>query len=170
MLTYEWMHLTRALTETNRYSSVQYSTMIEFLRGYELDFTIDILLSLAAGFIIGAERESRGKAAGISTNCFVIGGSMIFTYLSAAVDPNSTSRIAAQLVSGIGFLGAGIILKGELENKITNLTTAASIWFSAAIGMAIGFNYYFIAVVSIAFAVLVPRIPHISKISRNIDR
>jgi len=57
--------------------------MIEFLRGYELDFTIDILLSLAAGFIIGAERESRGKAAGISTNCFVIGGSMIFTYLSA---------------------------------------------------------------------------------------
>ena len=156
--------------ETDRYYSVQYSTMIEFLRGYELDFAIDILLSLAAGFIIGAERESRGKAAGISTNCFVIGGSMIFTYLSAAVDPNSTSRIAAQLVSGIGFLGAGIILKGELENKITNLTTAASIWFSAAIGMAIGFNFYFIAIVSVAFAVLVPRIPHISKISKNIDR
>jgi len=60
-------------------------------------------------------------------------------------------------------LGAGIILKGELENKITNLTTAASIWFSAAIGMAIGFNYYFIAA-------LVPRIPHISKISKNVDR
>ena len=97
--------------------------MVEFLRAIEIEFAIDILISLAAGFIIGAERESRGKAAGISTNCFVIGGSMIFTYLSAAVDPNSTSRIAAQLVTGIGFLGAGIILKGELDNKITNLTT-----------------------------------------------
>lgn len=144
--------------------------MVEFITNRELDFLIDILLALAAGFIIGAERESRGKAAGISTNCFVIGGSMIFTYLSAAVDPNSTSRIAAQLVTGIGFLGAGIILKGELDNKITNLTTAASIWFSGAIGMAIGFNYYFIALVSVAFAVLVPRIRHISKISKNIDR
>ena len=144
--------------------------MVEFWAGYELDFVIDILVSLAAGFIIGAEREARGKAAGISTNCFVIGGAMIFTYLSAAVDPNSTTRIAAQLVTGIGFLGAGIILKGELDRKITNLTTAASIWFSAAIGMAIGFNFYFIAALSVAFAVLVPRIPHISKIKTNIDR
>ena len=95
---------------------------------------------------------------------------MIFTYLSAAVDPNSTSRIAAQLVTGIGFLGAGIILKGELDNKITNLTTAASIWYSGAIGMAIGFNYYFMALLAVAFAVLVPRIPHISKIKSDIDR
>jgi putative Mg2+ transporter-C (MgtC) family protein len=95
---------------------------------------------------------------------------MIFTYLSAAVDPNSTSRIAAQIVTGIGFLGAGIILKGELDNKITNLTTAASIWYSGAIGMAIGFNYYLMALLAVAFAVLVPRIPHISKIKSDIDR
>ena len=61
-----------------------------FLRGYELDFLIDLGLSLLAGFLIGAERESRGKAAGISTHCFVIAGSMIFTYLSAQVYPNST--------------------------------------------------------------------------------
>ena len=66
---------------------------------------------------------------------------MLFTYLSAAVDPNSTSRIAAQVVSGIGFLGAGMILK-EVDKKITNLTTAASVWYSAAIGMAINFNSY----------------------------
>ena len=133
-----------------------------FLKGYELDFLIDIGLSLLAGFLIGAERESRGKAAGISTYCFVIAGSMIFTYLSAQVDPNSTSRIAAQLVTGIGFLGAGIILKSESEERITNLTTAAAIWFAASIGMAIGFSFYFMAIVAIAFAVLVPRIPHIS--------
>jgi putative Mg2+ transporter-C (MgtC) family protein len=89
------------------------------LRGYEVDFLLDIGLSLLAGFLIGAERESRGKAAGISTHCFVIAGSMIFTYLSAQVDPNSSSRIAAQLVTGIGFLGAGVILKSESDARIT---------------------------------------------------
>lgn len=60
------------------------------------------------GFFIGAERESRSKAAEISTHCLVIASSMIFTYLSAAVDPNSTSRIGAQLVTSILFLGRGI--------------------------------------------------------------
>ena len=138
--------------------------------GFQLDFSIDIGLSLLAGFLIGAERESRGKPAGISTHCLVIGGTMIFTYLSAQVDPNSTSRIAAQIVTGIGFLGAGMILKSEATEKITNLTTAAAVWFAAAIGMAIGFNFYFIALVAIAFAVLVPRIPHISKLKDSLDR
>ena len=138
--------------------------------GYQLDFLIDLGLSLLAGFLIGAERESRGKPAGISTHCLVIGGTMMFTYISAQVDPNSTSRIAAQIVSGIGFLGAGMILKSESTEKITNLTTAAAVWFAAAIGMAIGFNFYFMALVAIAFAVLVPRIPHISKLKESIDR
>ncbi|MGB8776602.1 MAG: MgtC/SapB family protein [Nitrososphaeraceae archaeon] len=86
-------------------------------------------LSFLAGFIIGLERESKGKPAGIGTQCLVIGGSMIFSYISGLVDPNSTSRIAAQIVTGIGFLGAGLILKSEEDKKITNLTTAASIWF-----------------------------------------
>jgi putative Mg2+ transporter-C (MgtC) family protein len=131
---------------------------------------IDVGLSLLAGFLIGAERESRGKPVGISTHCLVIGGTMMFTYISAQVDPNSTSRIAAQIVSGIGFLGAGMILKSESTERITNLTTAAAVWFAAAIGMAIGLNFYFMALVAIAFAVLVPRIPHISKIKESIDR
>lgn len=119
-------------------------------------------------------REMQDKPFGIGTHCFVTGGSMIFTYLSAIADPNSTTRIASQIVTGIGFLGAGIILKGELfgkvghgepgHSKIINLTTAASIWFSAAIGMAIGFNLYFIAIFSTAFAVLVP---HLSKLRRQ---
>ncbi|MGZ5471851.1 MAG: MgtC/SapB family protein [Nitrososphaeraceae archaeon] len=135
--------------------------------GLQLEFLIDIIFALAAGFVIGAERESRGKPAGISTNSLVIGGAMLFTYLSAAVDPNSTSRIAAQVVSGIGFLGAGMILKGEIDKKITNLTTAASVWFSAAIGMAIGFNFYIIALAAVIFAVVVPRIPHITKITSH---
>src|SRR5919197_530776 len=139
-----------------------------FLRGYELDFLIGLSLSLLAGFLIGAERESRGKPAGISTHCLVIGGTMIFTYISAQVDPNSTSRIAAQVVSGIGFLGAGMILKSESTEKITNLTTAAAVWFAASIGMAIGFNLYFMALVATVFGVLVPRIPHISKLKKSV--
>ena len=122
--------------------------------GLQLEFLIDIIFALAAGFVIGAERESIGKPAGISTNSLVIGGAMLFTYLSAAVDPNSTSRIAAQVVSGIGFLGAGMILKGEMDKKITNLTTAASVWYSAAIGMAIGFNFYIIALAAVSSLLL----------------
>jgi putative Mg2+ transporter-C (MgtC) family protein len=139
--------------------------MPEFF-GFDLRFVIAIaiVLSLAAGYIVGIEREARGKVAGISTNCFVIGGSAIFTYLSAIVAPESAFRIAAQLVTGIGFLGAGIILISDRDNKITNLTTAASIWFSASIGMAIGFEYYFVAAVAVAFAVVVPRVPRFPKI------
>jgi putative Mg2+ transporter-C (MgtC) family protein len=135
--------------------------------GYEIQFMIDMGIAIAAGFAIGAERESRNKPAGISTHCLVIGGAMIFTFLSALVDPNSSSRIAAQVISGIGFLGAGIILKSELDMKITNLTTAAAIWYAAAIGMAIGYEYYFLAAVATAFAVGVPRIPHISKLVKK---
>lgn len=142
---------------------------VDFFKGYDLNLLIEVGLALLAGFLIGAERESRGKPAGISTQCFVIVGSMIFTYLSAHVDPNSSSRIAAQIVTGVGFLGAGIILKSEVDQRITNLTTAASIWFSASIGMAIGFDYYIMSIIAIAFATLVPRIPKFSRL-KNVDR
>lgn len=140
-----------------------------FPTGFEVRVTIDLLIALAAGFAIGAERESRGKPAGISTHCLVIGGAAIFTFLSSLVDPNSSSRIAAQIVSGIGFLGAGIILKSESERRITNLTTAAAIWFAASIGMAIGYEFYYLVAIATAFAVGVPRIPHISKIIKKGD-
>lgn len=82
----------------------------------------------------------------------------MFTILSLLMDPNEPARIAAQIVTGIGFLGAGIILKTE-GKRITNLTTAASIWFSAGIGMAIGFDMYWVAGVAILYALVVPRIP-----------
>jgi putative Mg2+ transporter-C (MgtC) family protein len=135
--------------------------------GYELRFLVDIGIALAAGFAIGVERESKGKPAGISTQCLVIGGTAIFTFLSSVVDPNSTSRIAAQVVSGIGFLGAGVILKSEATERVTNLTTAAAIWFAASIGMAIGYEYYFLAAVATTFAVGVSRIPKITKIIKK---
>ena len=126
--------------------------------GHELDFIVKLALSLFAGVLIGFERESRDKPAGISTQTLVIGGSALFTMISFQADPASPARIAAQVISGVGFLGAGIILKSE-HGMVTNLTTAASIWFSAALGVAIGFGWYAIAVIAALFSALVPRLP-----------
>jgi putative Mg2+ transporter-C (MgtC) family protein len=112
------------------------------------------------GAAIGVERELRNKPAGISTNCFVMAGACLFTFASMGVDPNSPARIAAQVVSGVGFLGAGMILKSE-GDKVKNLTTAAAVWFAAAIGMVIGLGWYLVAVIAAAYAVVVPRIPHV---------
>lgn len=137
--------------------------MIENLIGEtEIAFLVALALALVAGVIIGGERELKGKPAGISTQTLVIGGAMLFAFLSHRVggDP---SRIAAQIVSGIGFLGAGIILKSEASKKVTNVTTAASIWYSAAIGMALGFGFYFIAITGAVYAVAISRIPHMRK-------
>ena len=132
-----------------------------FVTQFELEFLIKLVICLVAGIAIGAERESRGKDAGISTNSLVILGAALFTMLSMIVDPASKSRIAAQIVTGIGFLGAGLIMKEG--TSVRNLTTAASIWFSGAIGMAIGFGYYFIGIVAAVASIIIPRIPHFSK-------
>lgn len=124
----------------------------------EMFFVVSLVLSLVLGLLIGWERELRHKDAGISTHMMVITGAMLFTFLSNKVDPTSSSRIAAQIVSGIGFLGAGLILKEG--SNIKNLTTAASIWFAGAIGMAIGYEYYLVAILASMAAIIVPRIPY----------
>ncbi len=123
-------------------------------------FVIDLIIAVILGTMIGIEREARGKDAGISTHTFVISGAMLFTFMSMTVDPASQSRIAAQVVTGIGFLGAGLILKDGVT--VRNLTTAASVWFAGAIGMAIGFGYHQIAVIAALASVFIPRIPHVS--------
>lgn len=124
----------------------------------EFELLIGFAIAILAGFLIGAERERRGKPAGISTHALVIAGAMIFSFLSHEVDPFSKSRIASYVVAGIGFLGGGMIIKSSARD-VYNLTTAASIWMAAAIGMAIGYQYYFLAGVAIVFNLLVPRIP-----------
>ncbi len=129
----------------------------EVIGPLELRFLFSLILCIVFGFLIGLERESRGKDAGISTYTFVIAGSMLFTFLSS-LDTESTSRIAAQIVTGIGFIGAGLIFKeGE---SVRNLTTAASIWFAAAIGMSIGFEHYVLAAISAVVVIFLPKIPH----------
>ncbi len=146
--------------------------MFEIISSYfvleqtSVTFITDLFVAIVLGFIIGAERESRGKDAGISTNSFVICGAMLFTFMSMTVDPASQSRIAAQVVTGIGFLGAGLIIKDG--TSIRNLTTAASIWFSGAIGMSIGFGYYQIAIIATIASIIIPRIPHL-KYKSNTD-
>lgn len=132
-----------------------------FMSSLETRFLIGIVLSIFLGFLIGYERELRNKDAGISTHTLVIAGSMVFTILSAMVDPNSTSRISAAVVTGIGFLGAGLILKDGTSVK--NLTTAASVWYAAAIGMALGYGFYGMAIIAAVVGALVPRIPQIRK-------
>jgi putative Mg2+ transporter-C (MgtC) family protein len=139
------------------------------ITGHELPFLLRLGVSLVCGFVIGMEREARAKPAGISTHCFVIGGAALFTYLSATVDPHSPARVAAQVVSGVGFLGAGMILKGD-GGQVTNLTTAAAIWYAAALGMAIGLGWYLIAGIATVYSVIVPRIPHITRKKPNQDR
>lgn len=133
---------------------------MELWSGNELEFVVRIAICLGLGTAIGVERELRGKPAGISTNCFVMAGACLFTFVSMSVDPLSPARIAAQVVSGVGFLGAGMILKSE-GDKVKNLTTAAAVWFAAAIGMVIGYGWFVIAVMAAAYAILVPRIPHV---------
>lgn len=136
--------------------------MIESLLGaLEYQFLFSLALCVVLGFIIGAERESRGKDAGISTHVLVISGAMLFTFLSSLVDPSSTTRIAAQVVTGIGFLGAGLILKEG--GNVKNLTTAASLWVAAGVGMAIGFGFFVIAVIAAVVSALAPRIPHLQR-------
>ena len=127
----------------------------------EHEFVTGLVLAIILGFVIGVERELRNKDAGISTHILVIAGAALFTLLSGIVDPNSTSRIAAQIVTGIGFLGAGLILREG--HSVRNLTTAASLWYAAAIGMAIGFGFYIIAIIGALAAAIIPRIPHVHR-------
>jgi putative Mg2+ transporter-C (MgtC) family protein len=128
--------------------------------GNEVSFAIRLGVCLVLGVLVGVERELRNKPAGISTNCLVMAGACLFTFASMTVDPSSPARIAAQVVTGVGFLGAGMILKGE-NNKVKNLTTAAAVWFAAAIGMVIGLGWYLIATLAALYSVVVPRIPHV---------
>ncbi len=110
---------------------------------YEL--SIKILFSLLLGGSLGMERQYHDKPAGFATNCLICVGAMMFTIMSeymglAGGDPG---RIAAQIVTGVGFIGAGAILRDG--NKVSGITTAANVWLVAAIGMAVGYGEFILA-------------------------
>ncbi len=109
------------------------------------EFTIRLLAALAAGLIIGIEREMQNKPAGIRTNALVATGAALFVLLSFNIaekygNVTDVTRIIGQVVTGIGFLGAGIIFKEGSD--IYGLTTAATVWCSAAVGCLAGAGFY----------------------------
>lgn len=126
-----------------------------------LDILLRLLLAAALGAVVGVERERREWAAGLRTHMLVCLGSALAIVVSAfgfadvlgarnvVLDP---SRIAAQVISGVGFLGAGTIIFLERENVVRGLTTAAGLWVVAAIGLAAGAGMYIAAVAATAIA------------------
>jgi putative Mg2+ transporter-C (MgtC) family protein len=122
-----------------------------------VQFTVGAVLALIFGYVIGWDREKREKPAGITTHSFVILGSMIFTMLST-LDTSGHMRIAAAVVQGIGFLGAGMIIKSD--DGVENLTTAAGVWVSAAVGMALGYQMYLIAFMTVIMMFCARFLPH----------
>lgn len=130
---------------------------------------VRLMVSIVIGSLIGIEREKHGRAAGIRTHILVCLGSALTSLMSIFISETlgasgDVFRISAQVISGIGFLGAGmIILKGD--NVITGLTTAAGVWTTAIIGIAVGYGFYSGAI--IATALFLSAIILFSKLERR---
>jgi len=132
------------------------------------DDLISIVLAAVLGAGIGLERELNGKAAGLRTNLLICLGASVFTIISremATGTEGSVTRIAAQIVTGVGFLGAGAIIQ---DRRVHGLTTAATIWLVASIGMACGGQFYILAIVASLIAVLA--LIGLGKLSRPLER
>ena len=119
----------------------------------DVTMMLRILLATALGAVIGYQRERAGKAAGLRTHMLICLGSALFTVVSI-YGFNNAPGIAAGVVTGVGFLGAGAILSNS-EGIVQGLTTAASIWTTAAIGLAAGTGFYLVSVVAALLALLV---------------
>ena len=120
---------------------------------------IVVRLAVAAllGGLLGWEREHAGKAAGVRTHMLVAMGAALFVLVAqqAGMQPADNSRVLQGVIAGVGFLGAGTILKGDAEHRVKGLTTAAGIWLTAAIGVAAGLGREVTAVLSTLLALAV---------------
>ncbi len=125
---------------------------------------IKILLAVLLGGAIGVEREIRHKGAGLRTITLICIGATLFTILSIRI--TGSGGIAANIVQGIGFLGAGVIL--HENNRVKGLTTAADVWVSAAVGMGIGAGYYLISLAATAIVLVVMII--FARFEQRVDR
>src|SRR6187200_224065 len=118
-----------------------------------VETALQLLMSFVIGTAIGLEREYRSKAAGLRTMIMICFGSTIFTEISITLGGSTPDRIASTIITGIGFLGAGVIFKDGLS--INGITTATTIWIAAALGMAVGAGEYFIALVGSVVVLIV---------------
>ena len=129
-----------------------------------------LLLAAALGGVLGYERERRGKAAGVRTHMLVALGAALFVLVpqQAGVSDADMTRVIQGVVAGIGFLGAGAIIKGSAEESVKGLTTAAGIWLTAAIGIACGLGRESTAVLSAALALaILSLVPHLGRVRDN---
>jgi putative Mg2+ transporter-C (MgtC) family protein len=114
--------------------------------------------AVLVGALIGLDRELRGKPAGLRTVALVALGSAVLILTAAGVDrpsPDSISRVTQGIVTGIGFLGAGTIIRGQTEQSVKGLTTAASIWLAAAAGIACGLAQWPLVITACGFGVFI---------------
>jgi putative Mg2+ transporter-C (MgtC) family protein len=130
------------------------------------ELMLRLLMVLLVGGLIGAEREYRNKSAGFRTMILICLGSFLFTTFSISISGSDTDRIASNIVTGIGFLGAGVIFQSE--NRINGLTTAATIWAVAALGMGIADGHY--TLVMIATAIVFVSLLFLTRLESLIDR
>lgn len=116
----------------------------------ELVIILHLIISVLLGGLIGYDRERDGNNAGIRTYAAVCLGATIFTSVANHIngDAGSVSRVVANIITGIGFLGAGIIFRGDSKTGVQGLTSAATIWATAAVGVAVAMNMFIIAVFS----------------------
>lgn len=128
--------------------------MLDFISTPEKVLLFKLFFAALLGYIMAYERRQFGKGAGMRTYGMIAMGSCLFTLVSQygflSADP---ARIAAQIVSGIGFIGAGVIWKNG--NDIVGVTTAAGLWVSAAVGMSVATDMYFAAIITTILAVLI---------------
>jgi putative Mg2+ transporter-C (MgtC) family protein len=126
------------------------------------EMLLRLLAASALAAMLGYDREVRGKAAGVRTHVMIALGAAAFTIASIYGFGNADmSRIASGVVAGVGFLGAGVIFHGNQDSMVAGLTTAASIWVTAAIGLAVGCGLYVLGAGIALIAILVLRLPRI---------
>lgn len=139
-----------------------------------MDFSVEyqdlvsIIISIICGGIIGFEREFRNKSTGFRTIVLICLGSTLFTIVSRYGD-GSDDRISANIITGIGFIGAGVIFKDKLS--VLGLTTAAVIWTTAAIGMAVGIGYYGIALIfTVLTFIVLSLVTRVERLIENLQK
>lgn len=116
---------------------------------YELELVLRLVAAFALGGVLGYERQRVDKPAGLRTHILVSLGSCLFTILSITAFPGGDpARVASYIVAGIGFIGAGTII--QTKERVIGITTAASLWVTSSIGMALGAGYYMLAMVTTA--------------------
>lgn len=130
------------------------------------ELMLRLIIVIVVGGVIGAEREYRSKSAGFRTMILICLGSFLFTTFSKFMSDVSPERIASNIVTGIGFLGAGVIFKSD--NRVNGITTAATIWAVAALGMGVADGLYYLVFASTA--IIMASLLLLTRLEEFIDR